>query len=146
MANVTITFDPDDPTDVARAVRHLYRFAPADAASRPQPTAPSGIGPVDDRELRNRVTSLVRGYGEGRHGYLRVVAEASPEWATYDDIERLFTSPKGIGGTHSAIERSWRKMGAEAEMIETDMHGNSRMAPEIAQVVLEVLDEYPPSK
>ena len=145
MANVTITFDPDDPVDVARAVRHLQRFTPAEAASGPQASTPVGTDPVDDRELRNRVVSIVRGYGEGRHGYLRVIAEASPEWASYDDIERLFTSPKGIGGTHSSIERSWRAMGASTEIIETDMHGNSRMAPEIAQVVLEVLDEYPPS-
>lgn len=130
MSTVTITFDPDDPRDVAAAQRHLARFT-GDAS----PHTPGD-------ELRQRITALVKGYGKGRLSYLRLIAEASPNAADYRDIEALFDSPKAIGGTHSSIERSWRRMGAAADLIETDVNGSSKMAPDLARLVLEVLDEH----
>ena len=130
MGTVTITFDPDDPRDLAAAQRHLARFTRGASPATP------------DDELRERVTALIRGYGKGRLSYLRLIAEASPEAAPYRDIEALFDSPKAIGGTHSSIERSWRGMGATTDIIETDMNGSSKMAPDLARLVLEVLDEH----
>lgn len=140
MTTVTITFNPSDPRDVALAAEHVARFADTPA----QLPAATATEPKDGAKLlRDRVTALVRGYGEGRHRYLRLIASASPEPARYADIEALFDSPKAIGGTHSSIERSWRSMGAEGAIIDTDMHGNSRMDPAIARVVLAVLEEHP---
>jgi hypothetical protein len=126
--NVTVTVDPDDPADLARAQRLLERLG-----------VPPSTTPEED--LRERVRSILRGYGTGRLSYVKTIAEASPTRVPVDRLLALFESPKAIGGTHSSIERSWRALGGTGMFIDTDRQGNSRMEPALAQVALEVLTE-----
>jgi hypothetical protein len=130
MTSITITFDPDDPLDIARARSVLDRLSE---------NAP--IVPVDTESIRQKVIALLRGYGVKRTEYIRQVALASPAAADYDDLVAVIGSPKAVGGTHSAIERAWRAKGMTGPFIVTDDLGGASMDPVLAQIVLSVLHD-----
>src|SRR3978361_1306055 len=100
MVNITISVDPSDPDDIARAHTLLDRLSTTTAPSTPDP-----------EHIHQKVIALLRGYGHNRTEYIRAVAQASPGRAKYEDLIRIVGSPKAIGGTHSAIERAWRAQG-----------------------------------
>lgn len=126
---ISITLNPNNPSDLAEARALLDRLEGTATGSTP------------DDDVRQQVTAIIRGYGKGRLDYLRAVAEASPGRASYDDVAKLFENPKGIGGTHSSIEKSWRAMGGSGKFIDTDRNGDSLMDPALAEIVLELLDD-----
>lgn len=131
MVKVTVSFEPSNPSDLAEVRRLIDLF---------------GEGPPDDPvdrsdDARQRVAALLRGYGEGRRNYLRLIAQASPGRARHNQIAALFDSPKGIGGTRASIEKSWRAMGGTTKFIDTDRNGDSRIAPDLAALVLEQISE-----
>jgi hypothetical protein len=129
MSTVTITFNPDDPADVAHARSILDRF------SEPESTS------VEPEVVRQKVIALLRGYGAKRTDYIRLVAQASPAPADYDDLVSVVGSPKAVGGTHSAIERAWRAKGMAGPFIVTDDLGGASMDPVLADIVLHVLHD-----
>jgi hypothetical protein len=129
MSTLTITFDPDDASDVARVRALLDRIAPADPSS------------LDPDLLRQKIIALLRGYGETRTAYIREVAQAAPGTASYDDLLAIVGSAKGLGGTHSAIERNWRAKGMFTPFIVTHPSGDSSMDPWLADLVLSVLHD-----
>ena len=96
MSTVTITFDPDNPADVAHARSVLDRFS-----------EPAAVITLDPEIVRQKVIALLRGYGSKRTEYIRQVAQASPAAADFDDLVAIVGSAKAVGGTHSAIERAW---------------------------------------
>jgi hypothetical protein len=129
MVNITISFDPDNDTDVQRARALLDRLSTS--------TTPA----VDPEAIHQKVIALLRGYGHNRTEYIRQVAKASPEAARYEDLVAIVGSPKAIGGTHSAIERAWRAKGMPGPFIETDLNGNAKMDMRLADIVLFALHE-----
>jgi len=130
MSTITITFDPDDPTDVAHVRSILDRLS---ATRTPATLDPEMVG--------QKVIALLRGYGSKRTEYIRQVAQAAPAAADYDDLVAIVGSPKAVGGTHSAIERAWRAKGMSGPFIATDDLGGASMDPELARVVLQVLHD-----
>jgi len=130
MSTITITFDPDDPTDVAHVRSILDRLTETQA-----PTV------LDPDVLSQKVIALLRGYGTKRTEYIRQVAQAAPAAADYDDLVAIVGSPKAVGGTHSAIERAWRAKGMNGPFIATDDLGGASMDPDLAQIVLKVLHD-----
>jgi hypothetical protein len=130
MVNVTVTFDPANPTDVQEARAVIEQIT---QARQPVPTDPEAI--------HQKVIALLRGYGHNRTGYIREVAKASPERARYENLVAIVGSAKAIGGTHSAIERAWRAKGMTGPFIETDMNGDARMDMRLADIVLFALHE-----
>jgi hypothetical protein len=131
MVNVTVTFDPNDPADLAHARAILDQFAgPAATPATPDPEA-----------VHQKVIALLRGYGSKRTEYIREVARRSPERARYEDLVAIVGSPKALGGTHSAIERAWRAKGMPGPFIETDNNGSARMDMSLADIVLFALHE-----
>jgi len=131
MVNVTVTFDPSDAADLARARAILDQLAGTDA----QPSAP------DPEATHQKVIALLRGYGHKRTEYIREVARQSPDRARYEDLVAIVGSPKALGGTHSAIERAWRAKGMPGPFIETDVNGSARMDMSLADIVLFALHE-----
>jgi hypothetical protein len=131
MVNVTVTFDPGNPADLAQARAILDQFAGSD----PKPATP------DPEAIHQKVIALLRGYGSKRTEYIREVARRSPERARYEDLVAIVGSPKALGGTHSAIERAWRAKGMPGPFIETDINGNARMDMSLADIVLFALHE-----
>jgi hypothetical protein len=129
MSTLTLTFDPDNPSDVAQARSILDRL------SEPEAIAP------DPELIRQKVIALLRGYGEKRTEYIRQVAQASPAAADYDDLVAIVGSPKAVGGTHSAIERAWRAKGMNGPFILTDDLGGASMEMHLADIVLAVLHD-----
>ena len=130
MTTISITIDPTNPTDIDKARAFLDQLGG------------NTIQLVTSAEtLRQKIIALLRGYGEKRVNYIRLVAEASPDRAHYDDIAAVVGSPKAVGGTHSAIERAWRAKGVAGPLIDTDINGDARMDPALAALVLEVLHE-----
>jgi hypothetical protein len=130
MSTVTITFDPDNPLDVAHARSILDRLS-----------EPEAVAALDPEMLRQKVIALLRGYGSKRTEYIRQVAQASPSAADYDDLVAIVGSPKAVGGTHSAIERAWRAKGMTGPFIITDDLGGASMDPNLAEAVLQVLHD-----
>ena len=130
MSTITITFDPDDPSDVAHVRSILDRLSAT--------AAPASIDPD---VIRQKVIALLRGYGAKRTEYIRQVAQAAPAAADYDDLVAIVGSPKAVGGTHSAIERAWRAKGMNGPFIATDDLGGASMDPDLAQIVLKVLHD-----
>jgi hypothetical protein len=130
MSTVTITFDPDDPADVAHARSILDRL-----------TEPEAIATINPDVIRQKVIALLRGYGSKRTEYIRQVAQAAPAAADYDDLVAIVGSPKAVGGTHSAIERAWRAKGMSGPFIVTDDLGGASMDPDLADAVLQVLHD-----
>jgi hypothetical protein len=130
MSTITITFDPDDPADVAHARSILDRLC-----------EPEAIATLDPEVIRQKVIALLRGYGSKRTEYIRQVAQAAPAAADYDDLVAIVGSPKAVGGTHSAIERAWRAKGMSGQFIVTDDLGGASMDPDLADVVLQVLHD-----
>ena len=130
MSTITITFDPDDPTDVAHVRSILDRLTETQA-----PTV------LDPDVLSQKVIALLRGYGTKRTEYIRQVAQAAPAAADYDDLVAIVGSPKAVGGTHSAIERAWRAKGMNGPFIATDDLGGASMDPDLADIVLQVLHD-----
>lgn len=130
MFNVTVTFDPTNPADLEQAQALLDHYA---QAHRPVSTDPDAI--------HQKVIALLRGYGHNRTEYIRAIAQASPERASYAHLVRIVGSAKAIGGTHSAIERAWRAKGMPGPFIETDPSGNARIDVKLADVVLFALHE-----
>ena len=130
MSTVTITFDPDNPVDVAHARATLDRFAAAQPTTSPEPEV-----------IRQKVIALLRGYGHNRTEYIRLVAAAAPAAAAYEDLVAVVGSPKAVGGTHSAIERAWRAKGLSGPFITTDDLGGSSMDQDLAGIVLSVLHD-----
>jgi len=128
--NVTVTFDPTNPADLEQARALLDHYS---NAHRPVTTDPEA--------LHQKVIALLRGYGHNRTEYIRAIAQASPEKASYDDLVRIVGSAKAIGGTHSAIERAWRAKDMPGPFIETDLNGNARMDMKLADIVLFALHE-----
>lgn len=127
--NVTLTFDPQNASDVAQARQLLDRLAQADSTF------------TDTETVRQKVIALLRGYGQKRIDYIRYVAQAAPSSASYDDLVGIVGSAKGLGGTHSAIERNWRAKDMTGPFIETGIDGSARMDLLLADVVLSVIHE-----
>jgi hypothetical protein len=130
MSTITITFDPDDPADVAHVRSILDRLSETQAPAT-----------FDPDVLRQKVIALLRGYGTKRTEYIRQVAQAAPGAADYDDMVAIVGSAKAVGGTHSAIERAWRAKGMNGPFIVTDDLGGASMDPQLAEVVLQVLHD-----
>jgi len=128
MTTITLTFDPDDAAEVARARDLLDRLTPAH--SEPDPDV-----------VRQKVVALLRGYGNKRTEYIRHVAQAAPGSADYADLVTIIGSPKAVGGTHSAIERAWRAKNMPGPFIATDDLGDARMDQDLADIVLRVLHD-----
>jgi hypothetical protein len=130
MVSVTVTFDPGNEADVAQAKAVLDQFGPGNTTITTDPDV-----------VHQKVLTLLRGYGPHRIEYIRAVAKASPERASYAELVAIVGSPKAIGGTHSSIERAWRAKGMPAPFIETDREGNARMDMKLADIVLFALQE-----
>ena len=130
MVNITLTFDPDNRSDVARARDLLDRLSTAEPAGTPDPET-----------VHQKVIALLRGYGHNRTEYIRAIAQASPKKAKYEDLIRIVGSAKAIGGTHSAIERAWRAKGMPGPFIETDLNGDAMMDMRLADIVLFAMHE-----
>jgi hypothetical protein len=130
MSTISITFDPDDPADVAHVRSILDRLS-----------EPEAIATLDPEVIRQKVIALLRGYGSKRTEYIRQVAQAAPAAADYDDLVAIVGSPKAVGGTHSAIERAWRAKGMSGPFIITDDLGGASMDPDLATAVLQVLHD-----
>jgi hypothetical protein len=130
MSTVTITFDPDDPADVAHARSVLDRL-----------TATQAPATIEPEVVRQKVIALLRGYGSKRTEYIRQVAQAAPASADYDDLVAIVGSPKAVGGTHSAIERAWRAKNMPGPFIATDDLGGASMDADLAEIVLQVLHD-----
>jgi hypothetical protein len=130
MSTITITFDPDDPSDVAHARSILDRLTDTQAQAT-----------LDPDVLRQKVIALLRGYGSKRTEYIRRVAQASPAAADYEDLVAIVGSAKAVGGTHSAIERAWRAKGMSGPFIATDDLGGASMDADLAGIVLKVLHD-----
>jgi hypothetical protein len=126
--NVTLTFDPQNATDVAQARQVFDKLT-------------AGLPVADTETIRQKVIALLRGYGHKRIDYIRYVAQASPGTANYDDLVAIVGSAKGLGGTHSAIERNWRAKDMTGPFIETGVDGSARMDLLLADVVLSVIHE-----
>ena len=129
MTTITLTFDPEDPADVAQARSILDRLATP------------GLTAYDPELIGQKVVALLRGYGLKRTEYIRRVAQAAPAAADYDDLVAIVGSPKAVGGTHSAIERAWRAKGMTGPFIITDDLGGASMDPALADIVLKVLHD-----
>jgi hypothetical protein len=130
MATVTITFDPDLEGEIEAARTILDKLS--------QRRTDPGVDPA---VLREKVIALLRGYGEKRTEYIRLVAQASPKFASFGDLVAVVGSAKAIGGTHSAIERAWRAKGMTTTFITTDSHGDAVMDLDLADIVLSVLHD-----
>jgi uncharacterized NAD-dependent epimerase/dehydratase family protein len=130
MATVTITLNPDLEGDIeaARAILDKLSAGKAD----------TGVPPS---VVREKVIALLRGYGEKRTGYIRLVAQASPGYASFADLVAVVGSAKAVGGTHSAIERAWRAKGMTSTFISTDSTGDAVMDLDLADIVLNVLHD-----
>lgn len=134
MALISITFDPLDPADIRRARAEFDRFESSD---------------TEPLELRARCEQMLdpRRYGETRRGLVRAIAEASPSEAsrqTVYDVAAAINPEKNpgqmVGGLHGNLETSWRSLGGGEEFVTTSPTG-FRMRPELAAVVLQVLDD-----
>ncbi len=130
MSTITVTFDPDNPEDVAHVRSILDRLSATQVPAT-----------IDPDVLRQKVIALLRGYGTKRTEYIRQVAQAAPESADYDDLVAIVGSAKAVGGTHSAIERAWRAKGMTGPFIVTDDLGAASMEPALADIVLQVLHD-----
>jgi len=130
MVNVTVTFDPANQAEIEQTRALLDHFT---AMNNPKTTDPEAV--------HQKVIALLRGYGRNRTEYIRAVAQASPDRATYEELVKIVGSPKAIGGTHSSIERAWRAKGMPGPFIETDLNGNARMDMSLADIVLFALHE-----
>jgi hypothetical protein len=130
MINVTVTFDPNNESEIEQARAILDHFSEANKSNTADPEA-----------THQKVIALLRGYGHNRTEYIREVAKASPDRALYEDLVKIVGSAKAIGGTHSAIERAWRAKGMPGPFIETDLNGNARMDMSLADIVLFALHE-----
>ena len=130
MSTITVTFDPDDPSDIAHVRSILDRLSATQVPAT-----------IDPDMLRQKVIALLRGYGTKRTEYIRQVAQAAPAAADYDDLVAIVGSPKAVGGTHSAIERAWRAKGMNGPFIATDDLGGASMDAELADIVLQVLHD-----
>jgi hypothetical protein len=130
MSTITITFDPDNPADVAHARSILDRLS-----------EPEAITTLDPEVIRQKVIALLRGYGSKRTEYIRQVAQAAPGQAAFADLVAVVGSAKAIGGTHSAIERAWRAKGMTTPFILTDGNGDASMDLDLADIVLSVLHD-----
>lgn len=137
--NLTMCFDPADPTDLL-TVRALL-------------DALDGLdNPVDASEpmpLEHIVRELLAKdrYGRGRLRYAALVARKAPNPATADEVLDHFTKNvsdgknphKAIGGTHRSLEKTWKVLGGQAyspAFIVTDKSGGHSMAPKVAAAVL----------
>ena len=130
MVNVTVTFDPDDAVDLAKARGVLDTLSAASYAETTDPEA-----------IHQKVIALLRGYGHNRVEYIRSVAKAAPGRARYEDLVAIVGSSKALGGTHSAIERAWRAKGMPGPFIDTDDIGDASMDMRLADIVLYALHE-----
>jgi hypothetical protein len=130
MLSLTITLNPDNPTDVEDARALLDKLATNHGEKSDDPSV-----------IREKVVALLRGYGEKRTEYIRQVAQASPASVSQEDLIAVIGSAKAIGGTHSAIERAWRAKGMTTTFISTDANGDSTMDLDLADIVLHVLHD-----
>ena len=130
MVNITVTFDPANPADIERTRNLLDQLGAA-----------YGPSSLDPETIHQKVIALLRGYGHKRVNYIRAIAQASPERASYETLVGIVGSAKAIGGTHSAIERAWRAKGMTGPFIETDLNGDARMDMKLADIVLFALHE-----
>jgi hypothetical protein len=130
MATFTITLNPDLDGDIEAARAILDRLR--------APHATAGVAPS---VIREKVIALLRGYGEKRTEYIRLVAQASPAYASFADLVSVVGSAKAVGGTHSAIERAWRAKGMTSMFIATDSSGDAVMDLDLADIVLSVLHD-----
>jgi phage tail protein X len=91
-------------------------------------------------------------YGQTRLRIVRFIAEAAPGMATKDDVYRVATEIpekeakepyRMVGGLHSALEQSWRRVGGRpdyGEFFTTSPEGFT-MRSDVATAVLQELDE-----
>ena len=129
MVNITVTFDPSSTADIDRVRALLDQLSG------------SGTAALDPETIHQKVIALLRGYGHKRVEYIRAVAKASPDRASYEELVGIVGSAKAIGGTHSAIERACRAKGMPGPFIETDLNGDAKMDMKLADIVLFALHE-----
>jgi hypothetical protein len=130
MLSLTITLNPDSPSDVEDARALLDKLTVSGTQQSDDPSV-----------IREKVIALLRGYGEKRTEYIRLVAQAAPGRAAQEDLIAVIGSAKAIGGTHSAIERAWRAKGMTTTFISTDANGDATMDLDLADIVLSVLHD-----
>jgi len=148
---ITINFDPTDIHDVGKALAVAAHVQGQELAALLNSLGGSGGGtgtaPVGDvLEQRCRQMLDPKTYGPTRLGLVRIIAEASPGEVSKDDlyaaakaIDETKNSGKVVGGLHGNLEQIWRGLGGSDTFVTTTETG-FRMRPELAAVVLAVLD------
>lgn len=142
-----VTFDLDNPFDRAR-VRKL--IDDVESVSNGGATEKAQIALAKPADLERRVRELLEGkhYGRTRRTLARLVAAASPRAVSRDGIYEAMAAIRSdrnqslaVGGAHSSLERSWKRLGGDGKFFETTSNGFT-MRREVAAVVLKVLDEW----
>jgi hypothetical protein len=130
--NLTVQVDPTDPVDVRQGITALERLL-GDTA--PEPDLAKIVGAVASNT-----------YGAGRLGYLAEVAAAGDDGAPVSDLmsNHFGGRHQSFGGTHAAIERTWRARGGAAiapRLIDDNADGTRQvMTPEARPLVLACID------
>lgn len=142
-ATMQVSFDLDNPIDRAR-VRKLLDDADRGASARPSVAAEHAT----EREIEPRVRELLEGYGRTRRVLARLVAEASPKTISKEEIYDAMAAidperdqSQAVGGAHSSMERSWKRVGGPGKFFVTSTSGFT-MRPDIAALVRKVLNEW----
>lgn len=128
MTTITLTFDPDDAAEVARARALLDRLTPDRSGHDPE-------------VVRQKVIALLRGYGAKRTEYIRQVARAAPGTTDHADLVAIIGSHRAVDETYSAVERAWREKNMPGPFITIDALGSARMDQDLADIVLTVLHD-----
>lgn len=130
--NITLTIDPNDPADLDDASATIDAFR-------------DRLSPPDPQDLVAIVRQLMAGYGEGRTGYIRLVADAGDAGASQSAVAAHFGGDgHAIGGTHSSVERSWKALGGlnfGDQLIETAADGSHKMPKVFRLAVNQVVQE-----
>jgi hypothetical protein len=136
MVNVSVTFDPSNAADLARAQAVLDHFAAQLAG-----TEGAAVAAPDPDTLHQKVIALLRGYGRRRTELIREVARRSPDWARHEDLVAIVGSAAAVLGTRAAVEKAWRTTGMPGPFFETDADGHTRMDMRLADIVLFAMHE-----
>jgi hypothetical protein len=154
VATMNLSFDPNDPEDVATALRSLQQLSSTRWPDRPP-------GEVD---LPAVCEKLVSGESRTRRTLLQQLAEAGeagmPKQALY--INAVSMSPGAqprtepemfqrggqiVGGLVRSIDATWRRLGGEAVVGSLVTHDDDAywLNPEAAQLILDALKTTPAS-
>ncbi len=136
MVNVSVTFDPSDAADLARAQAVLDHFGAQHATKAEAP-----IAAPDPDTTHQKVIALLRGYGRRRTELIREVARCSPDWARHEDLVAIVGSAAAVLGTQAAVEKAWRTKGMPGPFFESDENGHARMDMRLADIVLFAMHE-----